>query len=164
MNEQSDSTSTQSGSDSGNGASRPRLEAINLSKRYEDGLLALDTTIQRVGRASDGGRRNAFFLAKLHGLPCFYRSAGYGNLRAAAGTQSSASLPASAPRVGPTVFGKAASDVALHLHARSFRAGCHEPVLRVGARRTDSTAILTSRSRTHEQRPRGHRGADRFPL
>ena len=67
-------------------------------------------------------------------------------------------------RSKPTLFGKAASDVAVYLHARPLRSGCHEPVLRVGSRGTTSTAILTSRSRTHEQRSRGHRGADRFPL
>jgi len=44
MSQRSNPTdSKQSSLNSDNGSSRPRLEAINLSKRYEDGLLALDS-------------------------------------------------------------------------------------------------------------------------
>ncbi len=43
MSEQSESVgNTQSDSNTGNGSSAPRLEAFKLSKRYEDGVLALD--------------------------------------------------------------------------------------------------------------------------
>jgi len=41
-NESASVDNTQSNSNSGNGSSAPRLEAFNLSKRYEDGVLALN--------------------------------------------------------------------------------------------------------------------------
>lgn len=53
MSQQSNpSDSIQSSVNSANGSSRPRIEAINLSKRYEDGLLALDNVSFEVAAGS----------------------------------------------------------------------------------------------------------------